>query len=305
MANGVYGTIRPADVSLDDIEVFLHFTNSRNSIGDTTLTKLSTSEVLSEVANPNNTNNVEIFGGMYTLTLPSSVFTQKGYYTVMIKPKEIRTTILDTGVLSAKSEIKGLVFDTAASTLDSSFVSKFQNGNLVGYRIEYLSTDSSNSGTKVRNFFRIITSNNKVGVVSSNNTNSVNKSLSYSFNDNSTLVFATVTPSSASNAKPNVTPYIGEPGQEVIITNTFFNPVMIEIEMVEHDIETLAYALYGPQSKSLEAGIYTIYNFDKEIYKQYNLFEIKDQFSGQPLFEIREPKTNIDFTKEFDDISDV
>ena len=305
MANGNYGTVRPADVSIDDIEVFLHFTNSRNNVGDTELTKLNANEVLSEVTNPNNSNNIEVFGGMYTLTLPSSIFTQKGFYSIMIKPKEIRTKILDCGVLSAKSDIKGLVFDTTDSTLDSSFVSKFQNGNLVGYRIEYLSTDSSNSGSKVRNFFRIITSNNKVGAVSSNNTNSNNKSISYNFNDNSTLVFATVTPSSASNTKPNVTPFIGEPGQEVIITNTFFNPIMLEIEMVEHDIETLAYALYGPQSKSVEDGIYTIYNFDKEIYKQYNLFEIKDQFNGQPLFEIREPKTNIDFTKDFDEISEV
>jgi len=305
MANGNYGTIRPADVSLDDIEVFLHFTASRNNLGDAQLTKLSTSEVLTEVDNPNNTNNIEVFGGMYTLTLPSSVFSQKGYYTVMIKPKEIRTQILDCGVLSSKSEIKGLIFDTASASLSSEFVTKFQNGGLVGYRIEYLSTDSSNSGAKVRNFFRIITSNNKVGVVSANNTNTVNKSLSYNFNDNSTLVFATVTPSSASNTKPNVTPYIGEPGQDVIITNTFFNPIMIEIEMVEHDFDTLAYALYGPQTKSLEDGIYTIYTFDKEIYKQYNLFEIKDEFNGKPLFEVREPKSNIDFTKGFDDISDV
>lgn len=305
MASGNYGTVRPADVSLDDIDVFLHFTKSRNEIGDTKLTKLDTYEVLSEIDNPNNTNNVEVFGGMYTLTLPSNIFTQKGYYSIMIKPKEIRTQILDCGVLSAKPDIKGLVFNTASSTLDSSFISKFQNGGLVGYRIEYLSTDGSNSGAKVRNFFRLITSNNKVTAVSGNDTNTQNKSLSYNFNDNSPLVFATVTPSSASNVKANVTPFIGEPGQEVIITNTFFNPIMIEIEMAEHDFDTLAYALYGPQSKSLEDGIYTIYNFDKEIYKQYNLFEIKDEFSGKPLFEVRDPKTNIDFTKNFNDISNV
>ena len=305
MASGNYGTIRPADVSLDDIDVFLHFTKSRNEIGDTGLTKLDTNEVLSEIDNPNNVNNIEVFGGMYTLTLPSDIFTQKGYYSIMIKPKEIRLQILDCGVLSAKSDIKGLIFDTASPNLDSEFISKFQNDGLIGYRIEYLSTDGSNSGSKIRNFFRIITSNNKVTAVSSNNTNTENKSLSYNFNDNSTLVFATVTPSSESNVKPNVLPFIGEPGQDVIITNTFFNPIMVEIEMVEHDIETLAYALYGPQSKSLEDGVYTIYNFDKEIYKQYNLFEIKDEFTGAPLFEIRDPKTNIDFSKEFDDISEV
>ena len=75
--------------------------------------------------------------------------------------------------------------------------------------------------------------------------------------------------------------------------------------MVEHDIETLAYGLFGNQTKSLEDGIYTIYNFENQIYKQYNLFEIKDQFTGTPLFEVREERDNIDFTKTFDNVSNV
>jgi hypothetical protein len=305
MSTGNYGTVRPADVSLNDIEVFLHYTPSRNDIGDTTLTKLNTKEVLSEINNPNNTNNVEIFGGMYTLTLPSTLFSIKGIYTLHIKPVEIRTRILDCGVLSAKSEIKGLIFDTASQNLDTIFTSRFQNGGLVGYRIEYLNTTNSTSGAKVRNTFRLITSNNRVDVINQNLTNTNQKAVRYNFNDNSTLVFCTVTPSSASNVKPNVLPFIGEPNQEVIITNTFFNPVMIEVEMVEHDIETIAYGLYGPQSKSLEDGIYTQYTFDNSIYKQYNLFEIKDQFTGTPLFEVKEPRVEIDLSKNFDDISQI
>ena len=39
------------------------------------------------------------------------------------------------------------------------------------------------------------------------------------------------------------------------------------------------------------------------IYKQYNLYEVKDQFSGKPLFEVREQKFTIDPTKDFDDIT--
>jgi len=80
---------------------------------------------------------------------------------------------------------------------------------------------------------------------------------------------------------------------------------MLEVEMVDHDDETLAYALYGNQSKSLEDGIYTIYDFDNEIYRQYNLFEIKDQFEGSPLYEVREEKENYDFSKGFDNITDL
>jgi hypothetical protein len=103
--------------------------------------------------------------------------------------------------------------------------------------------------------------------------------------------------------KPNALPYIGVPGQNIIITNTFFNPIMMEIEMVEHDNETIAYALYGNQTKSLDDGIYTIYNFNNGIYRQYNLYEIKDRFTGKPLYEVREEKKIIDQTKDFDSIT--
>ena len=80
---------------------------------------------------------------------------------------------------------------------------------------------------------------------------------------------------------------------------------MIEVEMVQHDFDTLAYALYGNQSKSLEDGIYTIYNFNNDIYKQYNLYEIKDQYTGNPLYEIREQRSTIDFAKTFNNITQI
>lgn len=300
MANGVYGIVRPADVSLEDVEVFLHYSPSRNNIGNANLTKLNTEDVLSKMVNPNNLNNIEIFGGMYTLKLPANLFGVKGIYTIMIKPIEIRTKIVDTGVLSSQPSIKGLVFDS--TTVDPKFISKFQNNGLIGYRIEYLNKTSVGD-VKINNFFRIITSNNKAEPVNQNLTNTNQKAIRYRFNDNANLVFCTVTPSSSSNVKPNVTPYIGEPNQEIIITNTFFNPLMYEIEMVEYDIESLAVGLFGPQTKSLEDGIYTLYNFNNEIYKQYNLYEIKDKFTGKPLFEVREPKTSIDFTKGFENIT--
>lgn len=300
MANGTYGTLRPADVSPSDVEIFMHYTPSRSRVGDTTLTKLDSFEILQRVSNPNSTNTNEVFGGMYTLNLPATIFSAKGFYTLMIKPIEIRTRIVDCGVLSAFPNVKGLVFDL--SEVDATFVSKFQNNNLIGYRIEYLSPINNE---KINNFFTIITSNNKAEPVNQNLTNTSQKAIRYRFNDNSSLSFATVTPNSVSNVKPNVLPFIGEPNQNVIITNTFFNPVMVEIEIVEHDFETIAYGLFGPQTKSLEDGIYTIYNFENQIYKQFNLFEIKDQFTGKPLFEVREPRTGIDFLKSFDNITNI
>ena len=300
MATGNYGTIRPADVSVNDVEIFYSYTLNRESINSVDLIPLDPQTVLIPASDPNNVS--EILGGLYTLKLPTSVFGSKGFYTIIIRPKQIRTTIQDCGVLSGNKDVKGLVFNI--NDISLGLQNRFENGNLVGYRIEYLKENSGSGQDKIQNLFRIVTSNNRVLPITQTQGNS-SASTSYAFNDNSTSVFCTLTPSSAPSIKPNDTPFIGNPTQRVIITNTFFDPVMLEIEMVEYDDETLAYALLSNQTKSLDDGIYTIYNFGNEIYKQYNLYEVKNQFNGKPLYEVREEKFTIDPTKDFDDITNL
>jgi hypothetical protein len=306
MSQGTFGIVRPADVSPEDVEIFYHYTPSRDSIGNNSLIKLNSNDVLIRMDNPNKTQSgvsgFEVFGGMYTLRLPANVFGVKGFYSIIIKPVEIRTKIVDVGVLSAFPDISGLIFDL--STIPQNFLTRFENNGLIGYRVEYLNTTPS-PDAKINNFFKIITSNNRAEPVNQNLTNSNQKAIRYRFNDNSTLTFCTVSPSSASNVKPNAFPFIGQPNQQVIITNTFFNPIMIEVEVVEQDVETLAFALFGNQTKSIDDGIYTIYNFNNQIYKQYDLYEIKDRFTGAPLFEVREQRATIDFTKSFTNITTV
>jgi hypothetical protein len=298
MSVGVYGTSVPASVSPDDMEIWYRYTPSRDQEpGLITKWPGLSSDIIIENIHPE--YSTEIFGGLYTLRLPVDTFGTKGIYTIIIKPVEIRTTIKDCSNLAALPDVKGLVLDS--SSIESKFQSKFENDSLIGYRIEYLNND----GTKRKNFFRIITSNNKASSINTSSNNTTANTTRYIFNDNSSLVFCTITPSSSSSVKPNALPYIGVPDQNIIITNTFFNPIMMEIEMVEHDNETIAYALYGNQTKSLDDGIYTIYNFNEGIYRQYNLYEVKDKFSGKPLYEVREEKTTIDQTKDFKDITDI
>jgi len=300
MATGNYGTIRPADVSVDDVEIYYSYTPNRESLNSVELIPLNPTQVLVPASDPNNVT--EIFGGLYTLKLPTSVFGTKGFYSIIIRPKQIRAVIQDCSVLIDNQDVKGIVFNINQIPLDSQ--NSFENGNLVGYRVEYLKEESNSGQDKIQNLFRVITSNNRALPITQNQGNS-NASVAYTFNDNSTSVFCTVSPSSAPSIKPNALPFIGNPQQNVIITNTFFDPIMLEIEMVEFDDETLAYALFSNQTKSLEDGIYTIYNFGNQIYRQYNLYEIKDQFTGKPLFEVREQKFTIDPTKDFDDITNI
>ena len=137
-----------------------------------------------------------------------------------------------------------------------------------------------------------------------NLTNTIQKSIRYRYVEGATnLIFCTVSPSSSPTNKPSATPFIGQPNQKIIIVNTFFNPITTEIEIVDQDISTLAIALYGNQTKSIEDGIYTIYDSNDNIYKQYDLYEIKDQFNSL-LYEVRQNRNeNIDFSKSFNNIT--
>jgi len=305
MAVGSYGTIRPADVSPSDVDIFLHYVQNRLSTSEVTLKKLSSENILTPIFHNDNTDNSddgsasgnEIIGGLYNLKLSSSDFSDLGIYTLHIRPKQIRLSITDCGILASLPSVRGLIIDL--SNVPETDRGKFTPQGLVGYRIEYLKDDSS----KIPNFYRIVTSSFYCTPVVSNLTSTTQKAIRYQYsNTTSNLMFLTVTPSSAPSSRPNVVPFIGEPGQDIIMTNTFFNPTTVEIEMVEHDASTLAHALYGNQSKAVSSGIYTIYDNNNDIYKQYNLYEVKDEFN-ETLYEVREEKTDIDETLNFDDIS--
>ena len=301
MAVGTYGNIRSADVSPEDVEIILNYTPSRDETDNFVLTKLDAPSILQPYYNNNDTGgtpDVEILGGLYNLRLPAEQFNALGIYTLFIRPAQIRTTILDCGVLSSLPNVKGIIIDLNA--VPSEYRNKFVSQGLVGFRVEYLNDD----GTKIPNFFRLITSSFFCEPVVQNLTNSSQKSVRYRYTENNTnLIFCTLTPSSSPTNKPNATPYIGQPNQNIIVTNTFFNPITMDIEIVEDDISTLAIALYGNQTKSMEDGIYTIYDKEDNIYKQYNLYEIRDQFN-ELLYEVRQDRGgDIDFSKNFTNIT--
>ncbi len=300
MATGTYGTIRPADVSPEDVEIILNYTPSRDETDNFVLTKLDAAAILKPYFNNSNTggNTVEILGGLYNLKLPADQFNKLGIYTLYIRPVQIRTSITDCGVLAALPNVRGLVIDL--NNVPTEYRNKFVNQGLVGFRIEYLNSD----GTKIPNFFRLITSSFFCEPVVQNLTNTSQKAVRYRYTDNNTnLIFCTLSPSSAPTNKPNAVPFIGQPNQDILISNTYFNPITLDIEVAEHDFSTLAIALYGNQTKSIDDGIYTMYDTNNNIYRQYNLYEIRDQFN-ELLYEVRQDRdNNIDYSKNFSNIT--
>lgn len=286
---GVYGNLRSADFNPSlHAEVFLSYVESRSQINND-FTLVDTSKYLSAQLSQGSTVNP--IGGIYNLKLPLDTFNKTGIYNIYIRPKQTETYIQDIGVLSAYPDIRGVVLKSSEINGIS-----LENDSLTGYRIEYY--DQNN--VKINNLFRIITSNNKCEPVNQNIASVNQKSIRYRFNDNSDLVFLTLTPSSATSTKPNALPYIGNVGSKIILTNTFFNPVLIEIELTENNIESLYTSINGNQIRTLDNGLITTYDKNDKIFNQTEHFIIKS--NGKPMYEVKENKTTIDFTQDHDTI---
>jgi hypothetical protein len=295
MAIGTYGIVRPSDVAIEDINMYYNYVPNRETLS-TVMYTLNPTEILSYNTLPDSEQIVgsqNLLEGLYNLKLPATIFNQLGIYTIYIKPKNYTTVIVDCSVLSSLPSIKGIVLDL--TTLPSNLQA---NNALQGYRVEYINAD----GSKLRNVVRYVATANKAVPISENVGNTNQKAIRYRFDDAGTLMFLQLTPSSSSDVKPNVLPFIGNPGQTIILSNTFFNPVVIEIDMVQNTIDTLANILAGNQVKDVQNGILTYYDENNVITNQFNLFEIKDDVTNVPLYEVKQKRDNIDETQNFNDV---
>jgi hypothetical protein len=295
MSVGTFGTIRSADVDINNIDMFYTYASSRENISNTII-RLNPSEILSYNYLPNSEQiigNENLLEGMYNMRLPASTFNQLGIYSIYIRPKVNITTIIDCSVLSSLPTVKGIVLDV--NSLPENLRA---NNAMQGFKIEYINAD----GTKLRNTVRYVVTSNRVVPISQNVGNSTQKAIRYRFDDSGTLLFLQVTPSSSSNVKANVTPFIGNPGQTILLSNTNFTPLMVEVELVENTIDTIMDIVAGESIKDVDNGILTYYDKDRNITRQFNLFEIKDDVADVSLFEVKERRENIDSSQNFEDI---
>lgn len=286
MAIGIYGTKKLADVNVDDVDILYSYAPSRESIGDLDMKPL--------FPNLTNIDFKKFIGtdGLYKLRLPSSIFKDLGFYTVQIKPKAFETTILDCSyvITSDNNAIqiskRGIVIPTLQFLKTSS---------LVGYQIEYFDTNN----VKIKNLSRIITSSDLVSI-SPNNNSITQGSVTYVLDPSGNNLFLTLTPDENSLISKNQNVNIGIKGQKIILSNTYFDPTTIEIEMVEHTVDTLAIALYGNSTRDLETGILTYFDSNNRIYKQYNLYTQKKQFTNGNI-DVREIRTIINTNQTLSD----
>ena len=300
---GAYGTgiainIPSGDIpNLVDVSYIYHENRTYDSLSKATFKKLPPS-VLTQAFREQEDGDVDkIVEGMYNLRLPLSEFNKKGFYTVYIKPKEIEAVITDVSSLTAFPNVRGIVLDI--NQIKNSYTQEKArtNNELVGYRVIFLDEQGGR-----QSFYRIITSINKCEPVVKAPTSSSDKSYTYRYDDSSSLVFVTVSPSSAPTFKSNAIPYIGKPTQRILLVNTLFEPIQLDIELVTHDADTISYMLENSQLRDLDNGLITTYNDNDEIYMQKENYTLKDSYTGKPIYEVsKNKKDSIDFSQTIND----
>ena len=298
-STGVYGTNIPSRVRTGDIDIYYAYHETRNS--DSTesavYTKLPPTILSDVIYNGEDESTDNVLEGLYNLKLPLQYFNRKGFYTVYIKPREIPAVIADVSSLSSFPNVRGIVLDSSVIEDETLHDYVLTNNALVGYRVIFI-----NDAGDRENYFRLVTSNNRCEPIIQTSNDSSNKSYTYRYNDSSTLSFLTLTPSSAPSFKANAAPYIGKPTQRILLVNTLFEPVMLDIEMTEKDIETIATMLEGSQLRDLDNGLVTTFDDNNQIYAQSEHYTLKDSATGKPIYEVKKKKTNgFDFSQTLQD----
>jgi hypothetical protein len=295
--SGLYGTVRSAKIDPQkDAELFYFYRPNRSTTAEdfTKFKTLDASNLVQSHGDGINSQIEDILPGMFNLRLPLDTFNDTGIYTVYIRPKEYITNLADVSVLADYPSIRGVVVNK--NSVDGIT-------DLTGYRIEYFDTSVSPAVRTERAF--IITSCNFCKPIWVSVSDSVNMPKRYQYTDSSAnLLFCTLTPCSYGDYSPSVAPNIGtgvEEKDKVAIINTKFSPVMIEIEMVEHDAETITTMLEGDTIMDHDNAIMTHYNENKEIYQQYDFYEQKNSL-GEPLYSVKRKRENIDSSEDYDNI---
>lgn len=288
MAIGIYGVNKLADVTIDDVDILYAFSPSREEIGEVQMKPLFNSIT--------NADFRKLIGadGVYKLRLPANVFNRLGFYSILIKPKTFQTTILDCSYVVTNDNAQINISKKGIVVPSLQFA---RNNSLVGYQIEYFDSND----VKISNLTRIVTSSDLVSMSINNNT--VNQgATTYVLDPAGTSIFLTVSPDQSSLINNNAPVNIGQKNQKILISNTFFDPFYVEVEMVDQTVKTLSYAIFGNSTRDLETGILTYYNDDNLIYRQYNLYTRKKLFENGNI-DIREQRTIVNFNQNFGDIS--
>ncbi len=285
MSVGSFGNRQLSSVNYNNVDILYTYSATRQDVGDLQFTPL-----FNNITNNELRKIIGAGGGLYKLRLPANVFNKLGFYSVLIKPKSFEVEIIDCSfiVQNQDNEIqiskKGIVIPTLQFR---------QTGSLIGYQVQYF----DDNGVQIDNLSRIITSSDLVSLASNTNSSSP-ASTSYNLDPNGSFLFLTLTPDELSLLSSQQKVDLGKAGQKILLSNTFFDPEIIEIEMVDQTIKTLGYALYGNSTRDLDSGVFSVFDEFGNLYRQYNLFVAKKAFNDGQI-DIKQNRTSINLDQTF------
>lgn len=291
-----YGSIIPANVDINDIDLQFFYQSDLNTSPSNIIT-LNAVDFIKKTISPDNAN--ENNAGVYQLEIPPSFYADRGlgFYHFYLRPRKIRMTIADCAYLE-DTDLKGIVVDL--NQISSYARSKLsRDNNVIGYTVQYLEQGQAQEKL-IPNLFRIVSSSYRVEPISTslNNTQS-QAGVRYRLNPNSTLIFLSLSPSSNIGINDNEISFIGNPTQEIIMQNSYFSPKLIQLQITDVDEKSLYYGLFGDQSVNFENGIRTYFDENGEIFLQKDEYTIKDD-QGNPLKKISKIRDDVNFNESLE-----
>jgi hypothetical protein len=277
MAIGLYGIKKLATVSASDVDVLYAYSPDRESVGDQSYQPLFSSNI-------STADFIQMLGadGMYKLRLPANIMNKLGFYSILIQPKQIQTVITDCSYI-VSSDSNNVTISNRGIVIPSA---QFPNSNLIGYIVQYFDTN----GNKINGLNRIVTSSSLVSVSTNNTNNNIQGAMVYTLDNSGTNLFLTLSPDE-NNLISNATPVnIGIRGQTILLNNTGFDPISIEVEMTDTTIKSLGFGMYSNSTRDLGTGVYTIFDDQNRVYRQYNIYTQKLTNNSSSL-DIKEQRT--------------
>lgn len=291
-----YGSVIPANIDINDIELQFSFQKDLATPLASVQTLQPTDFIKKTIDNqrPNQNN-----AGTYSLEIPANFYATRGlgFYHFYLRPRKMDMTIADCAYLE-DTDLKGIIVDlNQMSSYARSKLSK--DNNVIGYIVQYLEQGATPEKL-IPNLFRIATASYRVEPVPSslNNTQS-QAGVRYRLNQNSSLVFIALSPSSTVGINDNEIAFIGNPTQQIIMQNSYFSPKLLQVQITDVDEKSLYYGIFGDQSFNFENGIRTFFDEQGQIYLQKDEFTIKDD-TGNPLKKISKIRDSIDFNEDLE-----
>jgi PKD repeat protein len=104
---------------------------------------------------------------------------------------------------------------------------------------------------------------------------------------------------SASDAYLKLSPindntYALEPDSKIELWANHFIPVLIEVDVVEHNALTLSYSLYGKKELNTDTGLCKIYDHNGNLYTELSFGKVSNALTGNAIIEYRTPADDTD-----------